>query len=168
MIFGHTFNKGINIIIDDKETTVVVKGHPDFDYSRTVPKGGDTMKMAVVQHLEQKYKLRVGNLTAQEIIRELGSAIPYETLRSMKIRARLVSRNESEVKNISDKDVFEAINGIVAEISEAVMTAVRSMPADLLKEISREGISLSGSAVLKNMGEHLVNITGVPLNSKPT
>jgi rod shape-determining protein MreB len=157
-------NSGIEINIGNKESKIIVNTSSGIIYSQTLPIGSDTMNESIMQYVKHKYKLRIGNLTAEEIKKELGSALLPETGRTMEIRARQVFNDELETIYITDEDIYHALDNAVREITASVLEAVKSIPKETVASIINEGINLNGNtAGLKHIDKYLMNATGISL-----
>lgn len=120
------------------------------------------MDEAIVQSLQQKYKLRIGMKTAEILKNELGAAGAQQAQRTVEVRGRRLVDNALETVFVSDRDVGEAIGDEVGTIINAVTMAVKSVPPELSATVIARGIALKGGKRLpKNIEQALTAATGL-------
>src|SRR5512141_259559 len=79
-----------NMIVDigGGTTEVAVISLAGIVYSRSIRVGGDKMDEAIVQYIQRRYNLLIGERTSEEIKITLGNAFPFEAPRTMQIKGR--------------------------------------------------------------------------------
>jgi len=125
--------------------------------------GGDKMDLAIADFIKRKYKLAVGEQTAEEIKIKIGTAMTEKQEKILEIRGRdLISGLPKSLK-ISSNEVCEAISDIVKEISQTIKKVLQETPPELSADIMDKGMILSGGgALLRNIDEFISQEIGVP------
>ena len=156
-----------NMILDigGGTTEVAVISLGGIVYSHSIRIGGDTMDKAIANHIKKHYSLLIGEITAEEIKKRLGSAIFEDKEEVMTIRGRDVVAGVPRNVDIRSSEVVEALQVPVAAIVEMVRMSLERTPPELASDIVDRGIMLSGGgALLKNIDTLVQRETGVPVH----
>lgn len=123
---------------------------------------GDKLTEAIVTHIKKKYSLAIGEQTAEDIKKQLGSALPIET-DTMDIRGRDVLTGLPKNVTITSEEVTIAMQAELREIIQTVKNVLQDTPPELASDIIEKGIIITGGgALLKNIDELIAKSTGVP------
>lgn len=123
---------------------------------------GDKLTEAVVTHIKKKYSLAIGEQTAEDIKKQIGSALPIET-DTMEIRGRDVLTGLPKNVIITSEEVTIAMQAELREIIQTVKNVLQETPPELASDIIEKGIIITGGgALLKNIAELISKSTGVP------
>ncbi|HXW53061.1 MAG TPA: rod shape-determining protein [Myxococcota bacterium] len=156
-----------NMIVDigGGTTEVAVISLGGIVYSHSIRIGGDTMDKAIINHIKKHYSLLVGERTAEEIKKKLGSAQVEEQDQTMIVRGRDVVAGVPRNVEIRGREVVEALQVPVTSIVEAVRMSLERTPPELASDIVDRGIMLSGGgALLRNIDSLVQKETGVPVH----
>lgn len=156
-----------NMIVDigGGTTEVAVISLGGIVYSHSIRIGGDSMDKAIINHVKKHYSLLVGERTAEEIKKKLGSAVFDDNDELMVIRGRDVLAGVPRNVEIRAREVYEALQTPVASIVEAVRMSLERTPPELASDIVDRGIMLSGGgSLLKNIDVLVQKETGVPVH----
>src|SRR4029078_4470650 len=79
-----------NMIVDigGGTTEVAVISLAGVVFSRSVRVAGDKMDEAIIQHIKRKYNLLIGERTAEQIKKEIGSAYPLDEVLTVDVKGR--------------------------------------------------------------------------------
>lgn len=124
---------------------------------------GNKIDEAIIEYLHKNHNLEIGERTAENIKITVGSAIPVKEEMTMDVRGRdMISGLPRSIK-ISTNQVAEAIAEPLKEIVRAVKAVLQETPPELAADIIHKGMVLSGGgALLRNIDELLMKVTGVP------
>ncbi len=126
---------------------------------------GDEFNDAIIMYLKKNYNLLIGELTAEEIKIQIGSAFPLDKEISMEIKGRDLVAGVPKNLNLSSVQVREAISETVDTIVEAVRQALEQTPPELASDILERGIILTGGgALLRGLDKRLRQETNLPVN----
>jgi rod shape-determining protein MreB len=147
-------------------TEVAVLSLGGLAYSNSVRIGGDKFDDAIASHIRRKHNLMIGEATAERIKHEIGMACrPDNGIgREMRVRGRdLVNGIPKEI-SVSQAEIADAVADLVAQIIEAVMTAVEQVGPELAADIVDQGIVITGGGgLLQRLDEVLSRATGLPV-----
>ncbi len=126
---------------------------------------GDEFNEAIIMYLKKNYNLLIGELTAEEVKINIGSAHPLDKELSMDIRGRDLVAGVPKNLTLSSVQVREAISETIDIIVEAVRQALERTPPELASDILERGIILTGGgALLRGLDRRLRQETNLPVN----
>ena len=155
-----------NMIVDigGGTTEVAVISLSDIVFSRSVRVAGDKMDEAIIQHIQRKYNLLIGERTAELIKITLGSAYPGHEIQTMQIRGRDVVAGVPKAIEITDEEIREALLEPVSRVIDSIRIALERTPPELASDIVDNGVVLAGGgALLRNLDVLLREETGLPV-----
>ncbi len=127
--------------------------------------GGDKLDEAIVQYLKKNYNLLVGERTAEQIKKDIGSACPLEQEIETYVKGRdLVAAIPRTIK-ISSAEIREAMADTVTAIIEAVLISLERTPPEVAADILDRGIILTGGgALLRGLDKRIRDETNLPVH----
>ncbi len=126
---------------------------------------GDELSDAIIMYLKKNYNLLIGELTAEEIKIQIGSAFPLDKELSLDIRGRDLVAGVPKTLKLSSVQVREALSETIDIIVEAVRQALERTPPKLASDILERGIILTGGgALLRGFDRRLRQETNLPVN----
>jgi rod shape-determining protein MreB len=155
-----------NMIVDigGGTTEVAVISLAGIVMAKSIRVGGDKMDEAIVQHIKRKYNLLIGERTAEDIKKQIGSAYPLEEVMSVEVKGRDLVAGVPKTLTINSDEIRDALAEPVNAIVEAVRVVLERTPPELSADIVDRGIVLSGGgSQLKNLDVLLREETGLPV-----
>jgi rod shape-determining protein MreB len=155
-----------NMIVDigGGTTEVAVISLHDIVLSISVKVGGDKMDEAIVGYIKKKYSLLIGERTAEQIKIAVGSAFPPKDAETIEVKGRDLIGGVPKTLEVSNKEIFEALDEPVTQIVEAIKNALERTPPELAADIVDKGIVLAGGgSLLKGMDVRLREETELPI-----
>ena len=127
--------------------------------------GGDKLDDAIVQHLKKNYNLLIGERTAEEIKKEIGSACPLDEEIETQIRGRDLVAAIPRTITISSVEIREALAEPLSSITEAIMLSLERTPPEVAADILDRGIILTGGgALLRGLDKRIREETNLPVH----
>jgi rod shape-determining protein MreB len=157
-----------NMIIDigGGTTEIAVIALDGIVCDTSIRVGGDEMDEAIVQHIKKTYNLLVGELTAENIKKTIGSAAPLPEELEMEIKGRDLVAGIPKVLRISSVEVREALREPVMQIVDALKLALERTPPELAADIVDRGIVMTGGgSLLRELETLLKEETNLPINT---
>ena len=148
-------------------TEVAVLSLDGIVYSRSVRVGGDKMDDAIVQYVRRTTNLLMGEMSAERVKKEIGSAtMPADNEgMTVQIKGRDLMNGVPREIRVTEAMIAESLAEPVEQIVEAVKTALESTPPELAADIVDKGIMLTGGgALLRNLDIELRERTGLPIS----
>ena len=104
----------------------------------------------------------IGEVTAEVLKKNIGSAHPSFDKGVMEVRGRNIQNGLPAVLNISSAEVREAMAGSVMTIIEGIKDTLENTPPELSSDIYDTGIVLSGGgALLPGLDQVIAHYTGI-------
>ena len=155
-----------NMIVDigGGTTEVAVISLGGIVSHRSIRIGGDEMDEAIVQHVRRTYNLLIGERTAEEIKKTIGTAIRSEG-KTMEVRGRDLVTGLPKTLDISQEEIRESLSEPVQAIVEAVRITLEKTPPELSSDIMEKGIFMAGGgSLLYGLDTLLSEETGMPVH----
>ncbi len=128
--------------------------------AESVRVAGDAMDMAVRRYLHDVFQLQVGDNTAENVKKILGSAVPMPNSPLLDVSGKDIVQGIPKVVRVSEGHVREALQDCLRTIINAVFTALERTPPELAGDIYRNGILLAGGgALLKGLDQRITQET---------
>ena len=144
------------------EVGVISLGGPV--YSGSVRVGGDKFDEAIINYIRRNYGMLIGESTAEQIKKTIGSAFPGSEVREMEVTGRNLAEGVPRSFTISSNEVLEAMTDPLNNIVSAVKTALEQTPPELGADIANKGMVLTGGgALLRDLDRLLMEETGLPV-----
>jgi len=132
--------------------------------SKSIRVAGDKFDRSIVDYINKKYNLIIGERVAEEIKMEIGSAVKLEEELKMQVQGKNRISGLLETITVTSEDIREALKEPVKEIGEAVKQVLEETPADLAGDIVENGIVLTGGgALLKGLDKYLSDLVLLPV-----
>jgi rod shape-determining protein MreB len=133
-------------------------------YSGSVRVGGDKFDEAIINYIRRNYGMLIGETTAENIKKAIGSAFPGSEVRDMEVKGRNLAEGVPRSFTISSNEILEALTDPLNIIVSAVKTALEQTPPELGSDIVSKGMVLTGGgALLRDIDRLLMEETGLPV-----
>ncbi len=153
-----------NMLIDigAGTTEIAVISLSGIVVNKSIRTAGDEMDEAIITYIREKYRVAIGEQTAEEIKIKLGNAFPTYKEEKMEVRGRDLITGAPKTIEISSAEVRNSLKGVLNEIIFAVKKALEQTPPELLSDIIDRGIFLTGGgSLLKGLRELLMEETNI-------
>lgn len=117
-------------------------------YANSIRVAGDRLDEVITNYIRSKHGLLIGESTAEEIKKQIGSAHPDTDNGDMEIRGRSVYDGLPKKISISSPEIREALNDALEQMVTAVKQALELTPPELAADMIESGITLTGGGAL--------------------
>lgn len=155
-----------NLIIDigGGTTEVAVISLGGIVSSRSLRIAGDEMNEAIAHYIKRNYNLMIGERTAEDIKKDIGSAYPGEKEEKMEVKGRDLLTGLPKTIYITGREVQEALAEPISSIIEAVKLTLERTPPELAADILDRGVVMAGGgSLLRGIDKLLAEETGMPV-----
>src|SRR5690554_6784721 len=155
-----------NMVIDigGGTTDVAVLSMGDIVTAESIKLAGDTFTQDILQFIKHKYKLLIGERTAEDIKINIGTVYSGSRHETMNIRGRDMVSGLPRTITIESKEIEEALRESVSMIVQAAKTVLERTPPELSADIIDRGIILTGGgALMHGIDELLAEELKVPV-----
>ena len=133
-------------------------------YAGSVRVGGDKFDDAIVNYIRRNYGMLIGDTTAENIKKQIGSAFPGSEVREMEVKGRNLAEGIPRSFTVSSNEILEALTEPLNQIVSAVKIALEQTPPELGADIADRGMVLTGGgALLRDLDRLLMEETGLPV-----
>jgi rod shape-determining protein MreB len=148
-------------------TEVAILSLGGIVYARSIRVGGNKMDEAIINYVRRNHSLLIGEATAENIKKRIGSACLPEDGNGevMEIKGRDLMNGVPKEIVISERQIAESLAEPVNAIIEAVKVALEHTAPELSADIVDKGIVLTGGgSLLGNLDFVLRHSTGLPVS----
>lgn len=130
--------------------------------------GGFTMDEAIQGWVRKEHGLAIGERTAEEIKKQIGSAQPSSADRDAEVKGRDLVTGLPKTVVLTAAEIREALDEVVTQMINSVKECLAVTPPELAQDLLLRGIYLvGGGALLRGLPERLQFETKVPVQLSP-
>lgn len=130
--------------------------------SCSIKMAGNKFDAAIVRGVTQKYKILIGEKTAENAKKEIAN-VYKPTGKTIVVKGRHLIKGLPESVEINDGDIYEFLHDSVMEIVEKIKEVFEQTPPELVGDILTSGIVLTGGgALLEGFDKLIAEVVGVP------
>ncbi|TCT26431.1 rod shape-determining protein MreB [Melghiribacillus thermohalophilus] len=146
------FQPSGNMVVDigGGTTDVAVLSMGDIVTASSIKLAGDKFDQEILQYIKRKYKLLIGDRTAEDIKINVATVFPGERQEEMDIRGRDMVTGLPRTITVQSEEIHDALKESVAVIVQAAKSVLERTPPELSADIIDRGIILTGGGALLN------------------
>lgn len=148
---GMDISKAIgNMVIDigGGTTDIAVLSLGGIVNSASIKIAGNTFDQDIIRYVKDKYKLLIGERTAEEIKINIGTVYKGNKEGSMEVRGRDLVTGLPHTISIDSNEVLEALEESIYEIIHKAKYVLEQTPPELSADIIDKGIVITGGGAL--------------------
>lgn len=148
-----------NMVIDigGGTTDIAILSLGDVVTSESIKIAGNTFDADIIKYIKEKYKLLIGDRTAEEIKLEVGSVYPENRNEKMDVKGRDLVTGLPHTITICSEEIEEALRESVFAIIGAAKNVLEETPPELAADIIDKGIVITGGGALIHGFEDLLS-----------
>lgn len=116
--------------------------------SASVKIAGNSFDNEIIKYIKSKYKLLIGEITAEEIKKRIGTVYGGNKKEKLDVKGRDMVTGLPNTVTITSEEVEEALKESVYEIVRTIKQVLESTPPELSADIINKGIVLTGGGSL--------------------
>ncbi len=105
---------------------------------------GDAFDDAIIRYVRRKYNTVIGETTAEEIKITIGCVYPRSANTSVTVKGRDLRTGLSKEVTLDSVEMLEALKRPAKQIIDEIFSVLEHTPPELVADISRNGITLTG------------------------
>lgn len=130
--------------------------------STSVKHAGNKIDQVIADYIKKTFNLAIGDKTAEDVKKHIGSAVPIEEELSYTIRGRDLMTGLPRSAEVKTNEIVRAIEPEMKEVIKAIKVVFQETPPELAADIIDHGIIMTGgSSMLRNFPELIFRRTGV-------
>lgn len=116
--------------------------------SHTIKTAGNTIDRSIIRYMQNKYKLLIGERTAERVKIELCNLYDPNDEITYTVKGRSLLRGLPAQVDLSEIELFKAIEDDTFAIMEAIRKVLEDSPPELVGDIYDNGLLLTGGGAL--------------------
>ena len=141
-------NGSMFVDIGGGTTDIAVLSLGDIVTSASIKIAGNKFDNDIIKYVKDKYKLLIGERTAEEIKKEIGTVYNANNKDKISVKGRGLINGLPKTISISQLEVEEALNESIYEIIRVIKQVLENTPPELSADIINNGIVLTGGGSL--------------------
>ncbi len=129
-------------------TDIAVISLGDISVSQSMKIGGGSFDEEIMKYVRRKYNLIIGRVTAQRAKIEIGSVIKPEEDRVCTVKGRNTVTGLPQAVELRSSELWETLAETASLITQQVQNVLEEAPPELVGDIYKDGIMLTGGGVL--------------------
>lgn len=148
-----------NMVIDvgGGTTDIAILSLGGIVTSASIKVAGNTFDSDIIKFIREKYKLLIGDRTAEDIKFTIGSVFPEERNDKMEVKGRDLVTGLPHTITLSSIEVEEALRESVYKIINAAKSVLEQTPPELAADIIDKGIVVTGGGALVHGFDELLS-----------
>jgi rod shape-determining protein MreB and related proteins len=131
--------------------------------SRNLKIAGDRLNNDIISYMRDEFKILIGERTAEMVKIAIGSVMPGEYMET-KVHGRDLLTGLPREVVVTDSDIREATASSIKGLVEGVKDMLETTPPEILSDIMRGGITLSGGgALIPGLNQLLQKVLKIPV-----
>ncbi|MFD2655775.1 MULTISPECIES: rod shape-determining protein [Gracilibacillus] len=146
------FQPSGNMVVDigGGTTDIAVLSMGDIVTAQSIKMAGDKFDGEILQYVKRKYKLLIGERTAEDIKVNVATVFPGARKEEIDIRGRDMVTGLPRTITIRSEEVEEALRESISLIVQSAKTVLEKTPPELSADIIDRGVILTGGGALLN------------------
>lgn len=139
-----------NMVIDigGGTTDIAVLSLNGIVYSESIKLAGNTFDTDIIKYIKNKYKLLIGEVTAEQVKIKIGTVSSKEKGKKMEVRGRDLLTGLPKTITITSNEIKEAIKDSTEMIVRTAKLVLEKIEPELAADIIDKGIVLTGGGAL--------------------
>ncbi|GAF65046.1 rod shape-determining protein [Alkalihalobacillus trypoxylicola] len=144
------FQPSGNMVVDigGGTTDVAVLSMGDIVTASSIKVAGDRFDLDILTYIKKKYKLLIGERTAENIKKEVATVFPGARNEEIDIRGRDMVSGLPRTITVNSEEIQEALTESVSYIVQASKQVLEQTPPELSADIIDRGVILTGGGAL--------------------
>ena len=157
-------NGSMVIDIGGGTTDIAILSLGDIVTSKSIKVAGNVFDQKIIDYIKDKYKLLIGERTAEKIKIEIGTALEDDKKSKMVIKGRNLETGLPSSKTITSLETYEALQTSLYEIIDGAKCVLETTLPELAADIVENGVVLTGGgALLNGLDKLLSNELKIPV-----
>jgi rod shape-determining protein MreB and related proteins len=155
-----------NMVIDvgGGTTDIAILSLGGIVTSSSIKVAGNSFDADIIKYIKEKYKLLIGDRTAEEIKITIGTVFPGTKKEKMEVRGRDLVTGLPHTITLTSDEIEEALRESVYVIVNATKAVLEQTPPELSADIIDKGIVITGGgALMTGLDQLLAHELKVPV-----
>lgn len=139
-----------NMVVDigGGTTDIAILSLGGIVVSKSIKVAGNTLNQDLINYIRNKYKLLIGEITAEMIKTKFANVYNPKSEKKLEIKGRDLITGLPHMIEITEQETKEALSESINEIVNSIISVLESSPPELSADIVEKGIVLTGGGAL--------------------
>ena len=143
-------------------TDIAVLSLSSIVESLSLNAAGTQFDEAIVKYIRRKYNVLIGERIAEDLKLRIGCVLPRPLASSAEIKGRSLETGLPQSLTVTSTDMVEAFEPVMSQILESIQTILERTPPELVADINKNGILLTGGgSLLWGFGDRITKYSGI-------
>lgn len=130
--------------------------------------GGMDIDEAIIKYVYDKYNIKIGERTAEDVKKEIGTAVAPRVEVTMAAKGLNANTGLPDIAELTNTEIYELMKEYLNKFAAALAGILEQTPPELVADISLEGIHMCGGmSKLNGMGQFISDYIGIPARLVP-
>lgn len=127
-------------------TDIAVVSYGGVVVAESIKVAGNELDEAIISYIKKRYKVLIGERTAEEIKIKVGKVfdVPTKKQAEMSVKGRCLIKGLPKVITFNSRETVDAIKEPLSVILDTICLVIERTPPELLADIYKNGIVLTG------------------------
>ncbi|MDR3209502.1 MAG: rod shape-determining protein, partial [Oscillospiraceae bacterium] len=116
--------------------------------SESIKAAGESFDEELIKYIRRRHNVLIGDNTAEELKKSIGCVFPRPDTTTVDVKGRNLMTGLPSVVSINTTEILEAFEEMSERVIETVHHVLESTPPELVADVSRNGIVLTGGGSL--------------------
>ena len=153
-----------NLVVDigGGTTDIAVLSLGGVVVSESTKIAGDKFDEAIMKYVRRKYNVVIGERTAEQLKKQIGAVYDHAEPKYVEVKGRCLTQGLPKVITLSSKEMIEALAEPTTAILNGICSVIERTPPELLGDILRNGIVMTGGgSLLYGFAQLVSGATGI-------
>lgn len=143
-------------------TDIAVISYGGVVVSESIKVAGDKFDEAIINYIKSNYKVLIGERTAEMIKIKICSALDDGKPRSIEVKGRDLVKGLPRMVSFSSAETLAALIDPITAILDAICRVIEKTPPELIADVYRNGIVMTGGgSMLRGLDRLVERTTGM-------
>jgi len=129
-------------------TDMAVISLGDISVSRSLKIAGNSFDEEIIKYARRKYNLIIGRVTAEKAKLEVGAVNKPETEKQFVLKGRNTVTGLPNSVELTNTEIYDVLSEVAANIIAAIQDVLEATPPELVGDIYKDGIVMTGGGAL--------------------
>ncbi len=129
-------------------TDMAVISLGDISVSRSLKIAGNSFDEEIIKYARRKYNLIIGRVTAEKAKLEVGAVNKPETEKQFVLKGRNTVTGLPDSVELTNTEIYDVLSEVAANIIAAIQDVLEATPPELVGDIYKDGIVMTGGGAL--------------------
>ena len=125
--------------------------------------GGNNFNEAIIKYVRARYDVIISDSAAEEV-KVMAGTVWSGGMGNFEVKGKSIRTSTPALVTLAQQDIIEAFEEPVTRIAEAVTSVLEKTPPELVSDIAKNGIVMTGGgSLIRGFDKLISSITGAPV-----